>query len=151
MPRYTVSTTTDFALVAATAKTALRINAASAAPVVLRRLVITDKLAGASDEGLEYAIKTGGTDGTGTAVTPVPLNNAAACAAAAEVAYSVEPTGSPTTVMKNGVPAGGGVDLPFEGESGIRAGASSGIAIVLTGTQARASGIVEVTAEFEEL
>ncbi len=149
MSRYNVSCTTDFALVAATAKTAIRINTPASRKAILRRIVITDKLAGSTDEGIEYAIQTGGTDGTGTAYTPIPLNNAAASVSTAKTSYTVEPTAT-TQAMKNGVPAGGGIDISFEGEDGLQVPHSSGFGVVLTSTQARASGIVEVTLTFEE-
>lgn len=142
--------TGSFALGIATAKTLIRVNTPSSRKIALRHIVVTDKLAGASDEGIAVRVLTGGTDGTGTAATPLPLGGAAACVSSAKVNYTVEPTGSPVEVARFAVPAGGGIDLAFEGPSSIEVPHSSAIALEVTAAQARGSNIVYVALEFEE-
>lgn len=140
----------SFALSAAAAKTLVRVNTPASRKLALRHIVVTDKLAGASDEGIAVRVLTGGTDGTGSSATPLPLGGAAACLSSAKVNYTVEPTGSPTEVARFAVPAGGGVDLAFEGSSSIEVPHSSAVALELTAAQGRGSNIVYVALEFEE-
>lgn len=149
MALYSVSSDV-FALVAATAKTAVRINAAAANAVRLRRLIIVDGLAGSADTGGLVRVVTGGTDGTGTSKTPTPLNRAEACNATAKTAYTVEPTASPVEAQRMRIPAGGGSDTSWA-EDAIRVPASGAIGVELTFPEARASGIVTVIAIFEEI
>lgn len=140
MARYELSGT--FALTLGTAKTVIRYMTPTSRKATLRYLEIVDGEAAASDTGLLYRILTGGTDGTGTSATPSPLNGAAAALGTAKVNYTVEPTGSPTEVERGRVPAGGGVQLRYEGEEGIEIPHSSAIAIELTGVEARGSDVV---------
>jgi hypothetical protein len=147
MARYAIST--QITLAAATAKTAIRVNTPASRKAILRRVIVTDKLAGSTDEGVRVRVMTAGTDGTGTGATPVPLNNAQACVATAKVNYTVEPTASPVEVWRNAVPAGAGIEWGFEGEDGIQVPHSGAVALELTATQARTTS-VEVTMVFEE-
>lgn len=147
MARYSIST--QVTLAAATAKTSTRVNTAASRKVTLRRITITDKLAGATDESVRVRVMRGGTDGTGTAATPAPRNAAAACISTAKVNYTVEPTGSPTEDWRNAIPAGAGIDIQFEGDEGIEYAHSSACALELYSTQARTVA-VEVTMVFEE-
>lgn len=149
MALYSVSADV-FNLVAATAKTAVRINAAATNAVRLRRLIVVDGLAGSADTGGLIRVVTGGTDGSGTAKTPTVLNRAAACDATAKTAYSAEPTASPVEVARMRVPAGGGSDTSWA-EDAIRVPASGAIGIELTFPEVRASGIVTVIVIFEEI
>jgi hypothetical protein len=152
MARYTIPFSTAFALVAATAKTVVRVNAAAGNAVALRRICITDGLAGSTDTGILGRVLYGGTDGTGTAVTPVPTGRAAACDATAKTAYTVEPTASPTeSGVRFRIAAGGGVDLRFEHDDFPRCAASGAIAVELTAPEARASGIVTGFITIEEI
>lgn len=146
MSEYSISTD-DFALVAATAKTVLRFNAGSGRKAKLKKLIITDALAGSTDQGVKFRVLTAGTDGTGTGFTPVPLGHASPSNGTAKVVYTVEPTGSPAEVIVGGIPAGA-KDTLFPD---ILVAASGAIAIELTAAQARASGVVSVEAVFEEL
>ena len=148
MARFTVFF--SVALTAGAEKTVVRWNTPASRKGTLRRLNIADKLAGSTDEGIRWKIYTGGTDGTGTSQTPLALNGQSAAVATAKVNYTVEPTGSPTEVLRGAIPAGGAADLAFEGEEGLTVAHSSAIALALTATQSRASGIVEGFAEFEE-
>ena len=147
MARFSVSST--FALTTATAKTVIRINSPASRKAILRKIVIVDSLAASTDAGIILRVLTGGTDGTGTANTPVPLNGTSACVSTAKITYTAEPTGT-TEVYKSAVPAGGGIEVAFDGEEGIQVPHSSGFGLELTAAQARAAGIVAATLIFEE-
>lgn len=148
MARYVISGT--FALAAGTAKTVGRIMTPATRKGTLRRLQIIDSKAGASDQGILARVLTGGTDGTGTAVTPTPLEGAAACLATANLNYTVEPTGSPTEVFRTTVPSGGGIDLLFEERDGIQVPHSSALGFEFTAAEARGSNVVSFAAYFDE-
>lgn len=148
MAQYAVSGT--FALTATTAKTVLRIMTPASRKGILRRIIVTDAQAGATDAGLLARILTGGTDGTGTSVTPTPLNAAAACVSTAKANYTVEPTGSPVEVWRTAVPSGGGIDVVLDGEQGLQVAHSSAIALELTAANTRGSNTVGATLIFEE-
>lgn len=148
MAQYEVSGT--FALTENAAKTVLRIMTPSSRKAILRRITITDGQAGANDAGIRVRILIGGIDGTGTGVTPAPLNGAAACVSTAKANYTVEPTGSPTERWRHVVPSGGGIDLPRDGEQGIEFAHSSALALELTASQSRGSNTVGATLIFEE-
>lgn len=148
MARYELSGT--FALTAGAAKTVIRFMTPATRKATLRRVEIVDRLAAASDSGLLCRILTGGTDGTGTAATPTPLNDAKACLSTAKVNYSAEPTGSPTEVERFAIPAGGGTVQPYEGDEGIEIPHSSAIAVELTAAQTRGSDMVSLKLIFEE-
>jgi len=147
MARYELSGT--FALTGGTAKTVIRFMTPTSRKATLRYLEVVDGEAAASDTGLLYRVLSGGTDGTGTAATPTPLNGAAASLGTAKVNYTVEPTGSPTEVERGRVPAGGGVQIRYEGEEGIEIAHSSAVAIELTGIEARGSDVVSCKIVYE--
>lgn len=140
----------DFALVAATAKTVIRFNAGAGRKAILREVTINDSLAGATDQGLKFRVLTAGTDGTGTAFTPVPLGDASASNGTAKVVYTAEPT-TPTEVYVDGMPAGSKITKRFDGAEGIRVAASGAIALEITGAQARSSGVVAASIVIEEI
>lgn len=148
MARYELSGT--FALSAGTAKTVARVMTPASRKLTLRRVEIVDRLAGSTDSGILYRVLTGGTDGTGTAATPTPLQDAKACLSTAKLNYTVEPTGSPTETERGAVPAGGGTVQSYEGDEGIEIPHSSAIAVELTAAQARASDMVSFKLIFEE-
>lgn len=148
MARYEISGT--FALTAATAKTVVRVMTPTSRKLVLRRVEIVDRLAGATDSGILYRLLTAGTDGTGTAATPTPMQDAKACLSTAKVNYTVEPTGSPVEVERGAVPAGGGVVQAYENDEAIEIPHSSAIALELTAAQTRGSDMVSVKFVFEE-
>ena len=147
MARYEVTGTV--ALTAATAKTVVRVMTPSSRKLTLRRAEIVDRLAGATDSGLLYRLLTGATDGTGTAATPLPLNDAKACLSTAKVNYTAEPA-STTEIERGAVPAGGGISQVYEGDEGIEIPHSNGIGLELTGAQARGSDMVAYKFVFEE-
>ncbi len=148
MARYVISGT--FALTAATAKTVGRIMTPASRKLTLRRLQIIDSKAGASDQGILARVLTGGADGTGTAVTPTPLEGAVACLSTAKLNYTVEPTGAPAEVFRTTVPSGGGIDLLFEEREGIQIPHSSALAVELTAAEVRGSNVVSFAAYFDE-
>ena len=93
---------------------------------------------------------TAGTDGTGTAATPLPLDGASACVATAKVNYTAEPTGSPVEAYRTKTIPGGAIEKIFEGDEGIVVVHSSALAIELTAAQSRGSNVVAVELTFEE-
>lgn len=147
--KYTLFTD-DFALVAATENIPLRINAGAARAVILREVTITDKLAGSTDEGIRFRVMTGDTNTTGTTTTPTPLGSASASAASGELVGCAAST-TPAEKYNNACPAGGAIIKRFDDDEGIGGAASTGIYISLLAAQARSSGIVHVTAIFEEV
>lgn len=140
MARFELSGTT--ALSAGTAKTVVRFMTPSSRKATLRAAEVVDGEAAAGDLGILARILTGGTDGTGTSATPLPLNGAAASLGTAKVEYTVEPTGSPVEVERFRLPAGGGTSQRYEGEEGIEIPHSSAIALELTAAEARAANVV---------
>lgn len=150
MAKYSISSD-DFALVAATAKTAIRINAASGRKVRIVEIRINDALAGSTDQGIKYRIMTGGTDGTGASFTPVPLDASSTAVSTAKVAYTAEPTGSPVEVFVDGLPAGSKVIERFSPDEAFLVAGSGAIYLELTAAQARASGVVSASVTFEEI
>ena len=139
MARFELSGTT--ALTAGTAKTVVRFMSPSSRKATLRAIEVVDGEAAAGDLGILARVLTGGTDGTGTSATPLPLNGAAASLGTAKVEYTVEPTGT-TEVERFRLPAGGGNAPRYEGEEGIEIPHSSAIALELTAAEARAANVV---------
>ena len=149
MARFNVSG--SFALTATIAKTIIRVMPPGTRAIMLRGFRIVDGLAAAADEGLLARVLTAGIDGTGTAATPFPLNNAGACLSTAKVNYTVEPTGSPVERYRTKVPGGGAIEKLFEGEEGIVIAHSSAVALELTSVSTKGSNVVSVELTFEEI
>jgi hypothetical protein len=148
MGLYSISGT--FALTAATATTLLRVNTPASRKITLRRITAVDGLAAATDTGMLVRLMKGGTDGTGTAATPLPRGSAAACVSTAKVNYTAEPSGAPTEIDRWRIPAGGGLDLRFDGEEGYECVHSSALYLEFTAVQARGANIVSAELVFEE-
>ena len=147
MARYILSGTTSLA--AATAKTVVRWNSPASRKGGLVAFKIVDSKAGASDEGIRWRLMEGGTDGTGTAATPFPLNDTKASVGTAKIEYTVEPTGT-TERLRGKLSAGGGDNPRFEGDEIIEFAHASGLGIELLSTEARAANIVSWEATFAE-